>query len=429
MRASMTHGNCANRQVCRPSQMCAVSAVVLVCGGPKFVTEAPVEVADTGFVSLGAVVQYVGEVLGRAHSLFGDPADSGGGAASSAGGGLGGAGAVVRSNEAQVSGLSGDFVSAYSGFTGKAAPGLDNLAGLDDRLGGTLSDAAGADRDGRSQSAAVVNGAQTDTAALAPWTGTPAGQKALLTQLRGRLAAQQQVLAAYQARDARMAAMLRSMAYRARMGGGGGMPFSPAGLGGLGGGASPDGGLGSMPGLSGLSGLASAPVTLASALHPAGAQGLRLAGGLPSLGSLTLNSSPKDVGAVLFGEAARRGYSPDRAIAVVSTFMQESGMNPRAVSPNGQWVGLAQEDNSYSGRSDPNQAINEFFNRLDAKGGRTSADIWKTIFWLQQRPGDPSAEIAVSNGRRAYLSELQQHTQAATQMYHELSTPQTAAMV
>jgi cell wall-associated NlpC family hydrolase len=274
MRASMTHGICGNRQVCRPSQMCPVSAVVLVGGGGKFVTEPPVGVADTEFVSLGAVVQYVGEVLGRAHALFGDPADGGGGAASSAGGGLSGAGQVVRSNEARVSGLSGDFVSAYSGFTGKAAPGLDTLAGLDDRLGGTLSDAAGADRDGRSQSGAVVNGAQTDTAALAPWTGTAAGQKALLTQLRGRLASQQQVLAAYQARDARMAAMLRSMGYRARVGGGGGMPFSPAGLGGLGGG----GGLGSVPGLSGLSGLASAPVTLASALHPAGAQGVRRGG-------------------------------------------------------------------------------------------------------------------------------------------------------
>jgi cell wall-associated NlpC family hydrolase len=186
---------------------------------------------------------------------------------------------VVRSNGQRVSGLSGDFVSAYSGFTGKAAPALDTLAGLDDRLGGTLSDAAGADRNGRSQSGAVVNGAQTDTAALAPWTGTPAGQKALLTQLRGRLVQQQQVLAAYKARDARMAAMLRSMAYRARMGGGSGMPFNPASLGGLGGGGSGGGGLGSMPGLSGLSGLASAPVTLASALHPAGAQGLRRGGG------------------------------------------------------------------------------------------------------------------------------------------------------
>ena len=391
--------------------------------GPENRAGPPVGVADTEFVSLGAVVQYVGEVLGRAHSLFGDPPDSGGAAAGSAGGSLSGAGQVVRTSQGRVSGMAGDFVSTYAGFTGKAAPALDTLAGLDDRLGGTLTEAAGADRNGRGQSGAVVNGAASDTNTLAPWTGTPAGQKALLTQLRGRLAQQQQVLQAYKTRDARMAAVLRSMMYQSRMGGGGGgMPFSPAGFGGLGGGGSAGGGLGSMPGLSGLSGLASAPITLARDAHSG--QPMRLAGGLPELGSLTLNSSPKEVATVLFKEAARHGYSPERAIAIVSTLMQESGLNPRAVSPNREWVGLAQQDESYSGRSDPNWAINEFLKRLDAKGGPTSPDIWKTIFWLQQAPAAPSADAAVAAGRRAYLSEIQQHVSAARQMYQEFSAPQ-----
>jgi cell wall-associated NlpC family hydrolase len=70
----------------------------------------------------------------------------------------------------------------------------------------------------------------------------------LLTQLRGRLAQQQQVIAAYKARDARMAALLRSMAYRSRPGGGQ-MPLRPPNFGGgsgTGGGGSP---------LSGLSGM------------------------------------------------------------------------------------------------------------------------------------------------------------------------------
>jgi len=248
--------------------------------GPENRAGRPVGVADTEFVSLGAVVQYVGEVLGRAHSLFGDPPDSGGAAAGSAGGSLSGAGQVVRTSQGRVSGMAGDFVSTYAGFTGKAAPALDTLAGLDDRLGGTLTEAAGADRNGRGQSGAVVNGAASDTNTLAPWTGTPAGQKALLTQLRGRLAQQQQVLQAYKTRDARMAAVLRSMMYQSRMGGGGGgMPFSPAGFGGLGGGGSAGGGLGSMPGLSGLSGLASAPITLARDAHRLGTDGLRRGGG------------------------------------------------------------------------------------------------------------------------------------------------------
>ena len=285
MRASMTPAICADRQVCRascsrdgssprsPRRFQSVRSDPGPNGaaaGPEIRAGPPVGVADTEFVSLGAVVQYVGEVLGRAHSLFGDPPDSGGAAAGSAGGSLSGAGQVVRTSQGRVSGMAGDFVSTYAGFTGKAAPALDTLAGLDDRLGGTLTEAAGADRNGRGQSGAVVNGAASDTNTLAPWTGTPAGQKALLTQLRGRLAQQQQVLQAYKTRDARMAALLRSMMYQSRMGGGGGggMPFSPAGFGGLGGGGSAGGGLGSMPGLSGLSGLASAPITLARGRPP-----------------------------------------------------------------------------------------------------------------------------------------------------------------
>jgi hypothetical protein len=39
-------------------------------------------------------------------------------------------------------------------------------------------------------------------------------------------------------------------------------------------------------------------------------------------------------------------------------------------------------------------------------GGPTStdtavlaADIWKTIFWLQQRPGEPSADAAYAHGQ------------------------------
>ena len=213
----------------------------------NFVVGPAVGVPDTGWVSVGALVQYVGEVLGRAHSLFGDPPDSGGPAAVSAGNTLGAAGVVVRAAGRQVDGMSGAFPASYGNFAGRAGPALDGLAGLDDGLGGALTDAAGAARGGRGQSGAVVNGAAADTTALAPWSGTPAGQKVLLTQLRGRLAQQQQVLAAYKARDARLAAVLRSMAYRSRLGGAG-MPLSPSGLG-----ANPaSSGPGSIPGLSGM---------------------------------------------------------------------------------------------------------------------------------------------------------------------------------
>jgi cell wall-associated NlpC family hydrolase len=202
------------------------------------------------------MVRYVGEVLGRAHLLFGDPPDSAGPAAATAGTDLGWAGDLVRGARQRAAPMSGDLAGTYSGFTGAAAPALDTVAGLDEQVGGALTDAAAADRDGRSQSGAVFDGASADTAAMAPWTGTPAGQKALLTRLRRRLAQQQQVIVAYRARDAQLAAALRSMAYRSRMGGAG-MGFAPAGFGSAGqgragGGAGSVSGLPGPPGLSGL---------------------------------------------------------------------------------------------------------------------------------------------------------------------------------
>jgi cell wall-associated NlpC family hydrolase len=154
--------------------------------------------------------------------------------------------------------LSGQLATNYSTFAGGAGPALDTLAGNDRALGTRLEEAARSDRTGRTNSGTVVNSAATDTKGLAPFTNLPAGQKALLVALRSRVAQQQQVVQAYKARDAQMAAMLRSMAYGGRggvgggsgapMGAGGGlsMPQSggggfglPMGGGGFGGGASP----------------------------------------------------------------------------------------------------------------------------------------------------------------------------------------------
>ena len=166
----------------------------------------------------------------------------------------------------------------------------------------------------------------------------------------------------------------------------GSLPFSGGGSGGLG----------------GVGGLASPLGTLASSVNPStsAALGLPEAGsglGMP-LGLLTPNSSQRDVVAAIIHEAHRRGYSPYQTTAIIADCLQESGANPRARSPNGLWEGPFQQDSSYPGRRNPNLAIEEFFNRLDRHGGPRSPDIWKSIFWLQQRPGDSSAEAAVANG-------------------------------
>jgi hypothetical protein len=231
----------------------------------------------------------------------------------------------------------------------------------------------------------VVNGAETDTAGLVTVSGTPAGQRALIATLRARLAQQQQVVNAYKARDARLAAILRSLGYgcgrqiwwnadgshaiRGRTGGW--PPWWQQRSGRVWRGGQPPGDVGAQ-------------------LNPR----TSVAAGLPStrgsmgtpLGALTPDSSPCEVAAAIIHEAHRRGYLPYQTTAILADALQESNLSPRAVSPNRLWYSIFQQDASYPGRHNPNLAISEFFNRLDRHGGPSSADIWKSIFWLQQRP-------------------------------------------
>jgi hypothetical protein len=101
--------------------------------------------------------------------------------------------------------------------------------------------------------------------------------------------------------------------------------------------------------------------------------------------------------------------------------MQENALRATGKSPNGLWEGPFQQDSGYPGRSDPNTNISEFFNRLGAKGGPQSPDIWNSIFWLQQRPGDPSADVAFARGRHAYLTEIQSQLPRARALYREIT--------
>lgn len=135
--------------------------------------------------------------------------------------------------------------------------------------------------------------------------------------------------------------------------------------------------------------------------------------GPSTLGSLTPESNKDQIAQAILSEAKARGYSRDQAQAILSTALQESGLNPSIPGGGGAWIGIFQQDTSYPGRSDPNQNIGEFFNRLGSKGGPASEDIWKSIFWLQQRPGEASAANAFANGRQAYLSEIMSQSGAA----------------
>jgi peptidoglycan DL-endopeptidase CwlO len=67
----------------------------------------------------------MGDVLGRAHALFGQPASSCGVAGLDAGSGLAAAGDLVRTGRRQMSGLSGALPATYTGFATDAGPALD----------------------------------------------------------------------------------------------------------------------------------------------------------------------------------------------------------------------------------------------------------------------------------------------------------------
>jgi hypothetical protein len=200
-------------------------------------------------VSVGALVRDVAEVLGRAHALFGGPSSAG--AAWDAGRGLPAAGERLRSTRRGMTLLSGALPAHYSRFADDTAQALDATAGTDIRLGGWVRDAGRTDGSGWASSGAVVNSTASDTAALAPVSDTPAGQRALIAALRARLT-QQQVVNAYKARDARLAAMVRSLVYSRRTGPCGiSLPAMPFGVGGPGGGSP----VSALSGLSGLAGL------------------------------------------------------------------------------------------------------------------------------------------------------------------------------
>jgi cell wall-associated NlpC family hydrolase len=205
-------------------------------------------------VSVGALVAQVGQVLGRGHALFGGPS-AGGVVTLDTGGGLAGAGDRLRSTGREMTGLTGALPAHYRGFARDAVQALDAAAGTDTRVGGTVGEAGRADGSGWASSGAVLDGAHGDTAALAPVSGTPAGQRALIAALRARLAQQQHVVNAAKARDARLAAVVRSLVYSRRAGISGiALPAMPFSGGRSAGGGSPVSALSGLSGLAGLGG-------------------------------------------------------------------------------------------------------------------------------------------------------------------------------
>ncbi|AXH45783.1 tape measure protein [Gordonia phage GEazy] len=141
---------------------------------------------------------------------------------------------------------------------------------------------------------------------------------------------------------------------------------------------------------------------------------------IPGVGDLTSASPPAVMARAIVGEAQKRGFSWTDSVATVSTGMGESGLR-MVYHPNGLWGGIFQQDASYPGRDNPNTNIGEFFNRLQ---GKQHPDIWKRIFWLQQRPGEPNGDAAFANGRQAYMDEIKKPRSDAEAMVRGIVTPE-----
>ncbi len=370
----------------------------------------------TSGVSLDGLVEQVSRALGEARSLFGAaPAARQWGSTAALSAGREG---VARAVGAASQSWQGQGASGYlsGGKNGVAA--LDSVIDADAGSAAGFDASAGASRSGGTGMDTVINDTRARVAAVAPSTDTPAGKAQLVADLKTQLQRAKALLVVSERRNIELAAMIRAAAggYRRpmagpgmpAMGGTGAMPVGAPmmGAGGLGGLA--------IPNLAQLTGSATPVQTVTPHRTERADAGA-------ALGRLTVNSTPLEVAAAIIHEAHRRGYSPGQTIAILSTGLQESGLNPPAVSPNRLWENIFQQDMSYPGRGNPNTAITGFFDRLDQKGGPTSPNIWKSIFWLQQRPGEPSADAALAHGRQAYLSEIQSQIGKATAMYEEIA--------
>jgi len=343
-------------------------------------------------------VDYACAVLARAHALFGDPSSAPSSPLAPGGPALTTAAEHNAVARWHATSLSGRLTASLSAFEGRATGRLEDLIGADGQLASRTDAAAVADRTGRGTSGRVLDAAVADVARIAPRAVSPAGHRALVVALRDRVSRQRRVVAAYQARDARMAALVRALDYASGSPSGAHLGMAGPRYRSLG-----------MPGRVG-----------APAARRLGTQTVTPGAPTASPHRLTPTSSPHEVARMLVEQCHRRGYSPAQTCAILSTMLQESGGDPRAVSPNGLWRGVFQQDAGYPGRDDPNAAITGFLDRLGAKGGPSSPDVWKSIFWLQQAPGMASADAALASGRRGYLREIQSQLARAVTMYREL---------
>ena len=189
-----------------------------------------------------------------------------------------------------------------------------------------------------------------------------------------------------------------------------------------------------MPSMSGLaagplSGLSANLNSLLSRSQSGSASGIASAGnevvggpgtGTP-LGRLTVNSSPREVAAAIITRPTAAAIRRSRPWPSCRPPCRNQGLRPNAVSPNRAWVGIFQQDTSYPAAGIPIPPSPSSSIALTSKG-KIFPEIYKTIFWLQQAPGHPSAEYAYSHGRQHYLAEIMSQQSRAAALYRSITS-------
>jgi hypothetical protein len=187
--------------------------------GPKIPNAAATLLFHTGEVSMDAVVRQIGELLSRSHALFAGPGSSGAPTGAESGVRLADAGQRLQAGGDGIAQLAGRLSDGYASFSDSATAGMSALAGSDVQLSRHLERATEKHQRGHAASAAVVAAATTDKAALFALTLTPAGQHAVLSALRARVAEQQRIIADTRADAAATAAAIRALNYPPATGG------------------------------------------------------------------------------------------------------------------------------------------------------------------------------------------------------------------
>ncbi|QDB74614.1 tail length tape measure protein [Gordonia phage VanDeWege] len=161
---------------------------------------------------------------------------------------------------------------------------------------------------------------------------------------------------------------------------------------------------------------------------PAGGGG---GGAVPAgagVGKLTSGSSEQEVASAIYWEARKRGYSHEKAVAIVATAKQESGFKPGADGGDqgigGAW-GIFQQGAQYGpDRKDPNKNITSFFEQMEKNGGaKSDRDIWEQIVGIQQH-GGPFMGTA---GDSKYMGEIKSQQGEAQKLADEFAKNAPAA--